>query len=109
MVTTTFDPGYVMPAAVTMRSVAEHVQGRTTAYIDICGLHGEDKDKVEASLLIRRDITFPFIDWPPNSVASKSGPAWAGIDMMKCLPAKHIIYLDTGAQSLERAVENQPR
>ena len=91
-----FDSGYAMPAAVTLRSVAEHVQGRFTVYIIDCGLRAEDKAKVEASFLIRpdSDITLSFIDLPLNSVASKLGPAWARIDMMKCLPAERVIYLD---------------
>lgn len=89
-----FNSGYAMPGAVTLRSVAEHVRGRVTVYIVDCGLRAEDKAKVEASLLIRSDITLLFVNLPPDSVASKLGPAWARVDVMRCLPAERVIYLD---------------
>lgn len=90
----TIDSGYVMPAAVTLRSIAENVQGHITLYIVDCGIDAEDKQKITTSLPIRPDITVRFIDLPPNAIASKLGPPWARIDAMKCLPVERAIYLD---------------
>ncbi|KAI9574044.1 glycosyltransferase family 8 protein [Boletus coccyginus] len=52
------DSVYAMAAAVTLRSVVEHVQGRITLYIVDCAL-------------------------PPNSLTSNMGVVWAKVDMMK--------------------------
>ena len=90
-----FDSGYTMSAAVTLRSVAENVQGPVTAYILDVGLRTEDKQKIEESIPNRSlDITLLYIDLPPNSLALNVGPSWAKIDMMKCVPAERVIYLD---------------
>ncbi|KAG8213381.1 nucleotide-diphospho-sugar transferase [Butyriboletus roseoflavus] len=83
-----------MPAAVTLRSIAENVQGNISLYIIDCGLVADDKQKIETSLPIRPDITLLFIDLPPNAIASKLGTPWARVDVMKCLPVERAIYLD---------------
>lgn len=90
----TIDSGYAMPAAVTLRSIADNVQGGIIIYLVNCGLVAEDKQKIEASLPIRPDITIYFIDLPPNAIASKLGTPWARVDVMKCLPVERAIYLD---------------
>ncbi|KAF8550954.1 nucleotide-diphospho-sugar transferase [Imleria badia] len=90
----TIDSGYAMPAAVTLRSIAENVRGNITIYIVDCGLVAEDKQKIETSLPVRPDITILFIDLPPNAIASKLGPSLARIDVMKYLPVERAIYLD---------------
>ncbi|KAG6374428.1 glycosyltransferase family 8 protein [Boletus reticuloceps] len=88
------DAAYAMAAAVTLRSVTEHVQGRITLYIVDCGLLAEDKNKIEASLPTRSDVTLVFVALPPNSLTSTMGPVWAKVDMMKCLPVQRVLYLD---------------
>ncbi|KAH0833001.1 glycosyltransferase family 8 protein [Lanmaoa asiatica] len=88
------DSSYVMAAAVTLRSIVEHVQGRITLYIVDCGLLAEEKKKIEVSLPIRADITLLFIALPPNSLTSDMGAVWAKVDMMKCLPVERVLYLD---------------
>ena len=90
----TVDSAYAMAAAVTLRSVVEHVQGRVTFYIVDCGLLVEDKSKIKASLPARSNITILFIALPPNSLTSSMGPVWAKVDMMKCLPVQRVLYLD---------------
>ena len=90
----TIDSGYAMPAAVTLRSIAENVQGDITLYIVDCGLVADDKQKIETSLPTRPDITLLFIDLPPNAIASKLGTPWARVDVMKYLPVERAIYLD---------------
>ena len=90
----TIDSGYVMPATVALRSIAENVHGDITLYIVDCGLDSEDKQKIETSLPTRRGIAVLFIDLPPNAIAPKLGPSWARIDAMKCLPVERAIYLD---------------
>ena len=89
-----FDSGYSAPAAVTLRSIAEIVQGPVVIYVFDCGLRAEDKQKIQASLPHRLDLTLVFMDIAPDSVASKLGPRWARIDMMKYLPGERLIYLD---------------
>lgn len=88
------DSAYAMAAAVTLRSVVEHVQGRITLYIVDCGLLAEDKSKIEASLPIRSNITLLFRALPPNSLTSNMGAVWAKVDVMKCLPVQRVLYLD---------------
>ena len=90
----TIDSAYAMPAAVTLRSITENVQGYVTIYVVDCGLVAEDKRKIETSLPPRPDITVLFIDLPPNAIASKLGPSWARVDVMKYLPVERVIYLD---------------
>ena len=90
----TIDSACAMAAAVTLRSVVEHVQGRITFYIVDCGLLAEDKSKIEASLPMRSNITLLFIALPPNSLTSDMGAVWAKVDMMKCLPVQRVLYLD---------------
>jgi lipopolysaccharide biosynthesis glycosyltransferase/predicted O-methyltransferase YrrM len=90
----TVDSAYAMAAAATLRSVVEHVQGRITLYIVDCGLLAEDKSKIEASLPMRSNITFLFIELPPDSLTSNMGTVWAKVDMMKCLPVQRVLYLD---------------
>lgn len=90
----TVDSAYAMAATVTLRSIAEHVQGRIMLYIVDCGIHAEDKRKFEASLSMRPNITLLFIALPPNSLTSNMGTVWAKIDMMKCLPVQRVLYLD---------------
>lgn len=90
----TTDAAYAMAAAVTLRSVVEHVRGRITLYIIDCGLLAEDKRKIEASLPLRSNITLLFIALPPNSLTSSMGAVWAKVDMMKCLPVQRVLYLD---------------
>lgn len=90
----TVDSAYAMAAAVALRSVVEHVQGRITLYIVDCGLRAEDKRKIEASLPMHSNITLLFIPLPSNSLTSNMGAVWAKIDMMKCLPVQRVLYLD---------------
>lgn len=90
----TADSAYAMAAAVTLRSVVEHVQGRVTLYIVDCGLLAEDKGRIEASLPMRSDVTLLFIALPPNPLTFDMGAVWAKVDMMKCLPVQRVLYLD---------------
>ena len=90
-----FDSAYAMPAAVTLRSVAETVQGPVTFYILDGGIRPDEKQKIEESLPKRADMTLHYIDLPPISFALNLGMAWARIDLMKCLPVDRAIYLDS--------------
>ncbi|KAN0092929.1 glycosyltransferase family 8 protein [Tylopilus felleus] len=90
----TVDSAYAMAAAVTLRSVIEYVKARVTFYIVDCGLLAEDKNKIEASLPMRSNVTLLFVALPPDSLTSNMGPAWAKVDMMKCLPVQRVLYLD---------------
>ncbi|KAF8547592.1 nucleotide-diphospho-sugar transferase [Imleria badia] len=89
-----FDSRFTMPGAVALRSIAENVKGPVTIYVFDCGLRAEDKQRVEASMPHRPDLTLVFMDLPPDSIASKLGPNWARVNMMKCLPGERLIYLD---------------
>ncbi|KAF8547596.1 nucleotide-diphospho-sugar transferase [Imleria badia] len=88
------DSGYAMPGAVTLRSIADSVKGPVMIYVFDCGLRAEDKQKIEASLPHRLDLTLVFMELPSDTIASKLGPRWTRIDMMKCLPGERLIYLD---------------
>ena len=89
-----FDSGYAMPGAVTLRSIADNVKGPVMIYVFDCSLRAEDKQKIEASMPHSPDLTLVFMGLPTDSIASKLGPAWARIDMMKSLSGERLIYLD---------------
>ena len=91
----TVNSTYAVAAAVTLRSVMEHTQGRITLYVVDCGLLAEDTRKIVASLPMRANVTLLFIALPPNSLTSSMGAVWAKIDMMKCLPVQRVLYLDS--------------
>ncbi|KAG1730865.1 nucleotide-diphospho-sugar transferase [Suillus paluster] len=88
------DASYAMPAAVTIRSAVEKTAGRITIYVVDCGLHVEDKEKIETSLPERHDVTLIFLDLPAESLAAELGAIWAKVDMMKILPVERVLYLD---------------
>ena len=90
----TLDSTYAMPAAVTLRGIAENVQGPVTVYVYDCGLREEDRKKIEASLPERPDFTLLFMPLPPDGLGNKLGAAWARIDAMKTLPLDRVLYLD---------------
>ena len=88
------DSAYAIAAAVALRSVVEHTQGRITLYIVDCGLSTEDKMKIASSMPMHEDVTHRFIDLPSDSLACNMGAVWAKVDMMKSLPVQRVIYLD---------------
>lgn len=90
----TLDSTYAMPAAVTVRGIAENVQGPVTIYIYDCGLLEEEKKKIEASLPERADLTLRYMALPPDGLGIKLGAAWARVDMMKTLPLNRVLYVD---------------
>lgn len=90
----TIDSTYAMPSAVTLRSIAENVQGPVSVYVYDCGLLEEEKRKIEASLPERPDFTLRFMALPPDGLGNKLGSAWARVDMMKTLPLDRVLYLD---------------
>ena len=77
-----FDSAYAMPAAVTLRSVAETVQGPVTFYILDGGIRPDDKQKIEESLPKRADMTLHYIDSQPGHGVGKDRPG----EMSPCRP-----------------------
>lgn len=90
----TLDSTYAMPAAVTLRGIADNVPGPVMIHIYDCGLLEEEKKKIEASLPERHDLNLRFVALPPDGLGIKLGAAWARIDMMKTLPLDRVLYLD---------------
>lgn len=90
----TVDSSYAMAAAVVIRTSLNHTQGRITFYIVDLGLLPTDRDKLERCVGSTAETTIVFVDLPQDGLVTKSGKAWAKIDMISVLPVERILYLD---------------
>lgn len=88
------DDSYLMPAAVSIRSLVKHTPGRVTVYIANRGLTVEMKQNLQLSLPQRDNVTLVFLDIPEHGLAADMGMVWAKIDLMRTLPVERALYLD---------------
>lgn len=88
------DSPYTMPGSVAIRSVIETTPGRISFYIMDCGLSKTDKDRLQASIPRRDDVTMMFVGSTERSLASEMGAVWAKLDAHHLLPMERILYLD---------------
>ncbi|EPQ59720.1 nucleotide-diphospho-sugar transferase [Gloeophyllum trabeum ATCC 11539] len=101
----TIDECYAMPAAVAVKGLVNHSNGKLTIYIVDCGLSVKSRNRIASAAKATAEASVVFVELPKDNFSTKRGAVWAKLDMLRVLPVERVLYLDADTLVRKTLVE----